>query len=372
MAVEPGSAKLVIPKADLPKCQAAIDRLCGGDGTDKAAVVVFGLGSFGDALQITPLLAHLRMRFSHARLVLVHPNGLTPGLLEASPDLDEVVTAPSTGFPWLRIELLRRQRADLIVNCRYVIEYELPVANRLRPEDREFVEQAQRAQAPWLQWVANFPFDNDRLWQEAAARGLNMYSLMATTAGFPNADFEALRLELRPEDGIIRRQLPERYFVVCNSAEALTITRSGWTKTLAPAKMARIIRKLKRYGVPSVLLGAQEDPAIDGVDFDWRGKSSLRQAAAILKDAQGLLGPEGGLVNMARAVGVRSVVFFGSTPPEFFAFRANTNIMPQLCGGCWWTTPSYLYVCPRLQSEPECTRSIAEDEVIQAVRGMLS
>jgi ADP-heptose:LPS heptosyltransferase len=371
MAVEPGSAKLVIPKADLPKCQAAIDRLCGGDGTDKAAVVVFGLGSFGDALQITPLLAHLRMRFSHARLVLVHPNGLTPGLLEASPDLDEVVTAPSTGFPWLRIELLRRQRADLIVNCRYVIEYELPVANRLRPEDREFVEQAQRAQAPWLQWVANFPFDNDRLWQEAAARGLNMYSLMATTAGFPNADFEALRLELRPEDGIVRRQLPERYFVVCNSAEALTITRSGWTKTLAPDQIAAIVAGMRQSGLPAVQLGAGDDRLIGGVEFDWRGKSSLREAAVVLRSAQVYIGPEGGLANLARAMATRAVIFFGSTPPEFFAFRGNINIRPRRCGGCWWTTPSYLYHCPRLLGDPECTRSIAADDIVAAARGVL-
>jgi ADP-heptose:LPS heptosyltransferase len=372
MAVEPSSAKLVISAADKVKCQEAIDRLCHGASPDNIVVVVFALGSFGDAVQITSLLAHLRKGFSDARVILVHPNSLTPTLLAASHDIDEVIVAPSSGYPWMRSELRREGGADLIVNCRYVVEYVLPDSSRLAADARAFVEEAQALQAPWRHLIADFPFDNDRLWQEAAAAGMNMYALMATTAGFAGADFETLRLSLTPEDGALRGQLPERYFVVCNSAETLTITRKGWTKTLAADKMARIVRKLKRFGVPSVLLGAQDDPAIDGVDYDWRGRSTLRQAAAILKDARCLLGPEGGLVNMARAMGTQSVVFFGSTPPEFFAFRNNINIMPQLCGGCWWCSPSYLYQCPRLLAEPECTRSIPEGDVVQAVRKLLS
>ena len=55
---------------------------------------------------------------------------------------------------------------------------------------------------------------------------------------------------------------------------------------------------------------------------------------------------------MAKAVGTRSVVFFGSTPPEFFRFKSNINIEPRFCGGCWWSTESYLRQCPLLEDTP--------------------
>jgi ADP-heptose:LPS heptosyltransferase len=91
----------------------------------------------------------------------------------------------------------------------------------------------------------------------------------------------------------------------------------------------------------------------------------------VLRDAAAYVGPEGGLTNLARAVQTRSVVFFGSTPPEFFAFRANINVLPRRCGGCWWTTPSYLHQCPRLQVMPECTASIPERAILSAVAEIL-
>jgi len=372
MVVASGDVKMSIATGDLARCRAALSRIFSDPESGRTRAVVFGLGSFGDAIQITPLLAALRQRFTGARLILVHPSGLAPELFEHWADLDDVVVAPSSGFPWMRSELLRAAGADLIVKCRYVVEYHLPESSRLGEQDRQFVQSAQLAQQPWLPLVADFPFDNDRLWRLAAQRGMNMYSLMAATGGFAGSDFENLSTALVAEDYALHRELPEKYFVVCNSAEALTIGRTVWTKALPAAKMSRIVAKLKRFQVPSVLLGSKDDPMIDGVDIDWRGRSSLRQAAAILKGARCLLGPEGGLVNLARAVGTRSVVFFGSTPPEFFAFRENTNISPEFCGGCWWTTPSYLYQCPRLLLQPECTRSIPEDDVVQAVRRLLS
>lgn len=356
------------------RARALLQHIAQADDPARPRLVVFGFGSYGDVLQITPLLRQLRTRFATAQLVLIHAHGAARSLLAGTGLADEVHEAPPACHPELLAGFADgTASADLLVFCRYVIEYRLPHNSRLSADEKDFVAAAQTIQRDWLPLSVQFPLNNDQLWRAASAQGLNMYRLMARTAGFDAADFEALELRLDPQDGVLRRELPERYWVVCNSAEALSVTRSAWTKTLPADKLERIVRKLKRSGVPSVLLGASRDDApVAGVDFDWRGRSSLRQAAAILRDAALFIAPEGGIANLARAVGRNGIVFFGSTPAPFFAFSTNTNIQPQICGGCWWTTPSYLYQCPRLLRTPACVQSLPEDAIVQAARRMLT
>jgi len=349
----------------------ALDALASDADLQRPRLLVFGLGSFGDALQVTPLFHCLRTRFTGA-ITFVHPNALMPSLFAGHQDIDRLIVLPSQAHRAMRAFVLSQKLSDLIVECRYAVQYTLvPGSGRLNPQQREFVESAQVRQLEWLPFVRRFPFDNDELWRAAAARGWSMPRLMAHTAGFPDADFEAYRLTLADEDLAARRDLPPRYLAVSNSAEALSITQGPWTKVLPRDKMARIVDGLKAFALPVVLLGARDDARIDGVDIDLRGRTSIREAAAVLRDAAVFVGPEGGLANLARAVKTRSVVFFGSTPLQFFGFRANINVPPQRCGGCWWTTPSYLHQCPRLQLAPECTGSISERAVLTAVAQIL-
>jgi ADP-heptose:LPS heptosyltransferase len=303
---------------------------------------------------------------------LFHPHPLARSLLAGHDDLDRLMVLPATAHRPLRSFVDTESLANLIVECRYVIQYGL-VAGRagLTPEEHDFVQSAQSRQQEWLPFVRRFPFDNDELWRAAAARGWSLARLMAYTAGFPDDDFEAYRLALEDEDLGPRRKLPHRYLALCNSAETLAVTQGPWTKVLPRDMIRRIVDGLKTFALPIVLLGAKDDASVDGVDIDLRGHTSIREAAAVLRDAAVFIGPEGGLTNLARAVKTRSVVFFGSTPPEFFALRANVNVLPRRCGGCWWTTPSYLHQCPRLQLAPDCTASISERAVLSAVAEVL-
>jgi ADP-heptose:LPS heptosyltransferase len=345
-----------------------------GDATpDVPRVLLVVAGSFGDALQVTPLLHNLRRRFERAKLTLINPNSLVRSLLAGSPNVDRVCALPRNAHRILCEMGLAEGWTDLIVECRYAVTYTLPsyATGRFSTEQLALIKSAMSKQREWLQFLSRFPFDNDELWQAAAARGWSMYRLMAETSGFGDADFEAFRLTLGDEDLRARRSLPNRYLAVCNSAETQAVTFGMPTKILPREKMSRVVRALKTFEVPVVLLGTSNDARIDGVDVDLRGRTTIREAAAVLREAEALVGPEGGLVNLARSVGTRSVVFFGSTPPEFFGFRANINVLPQRCGGCWWTTPSYLYQCPRLLAVPECTESILETQIVTAVGEIL-
>jgi ADP-heptose:LPS heptosyltransferase len=361
-----------LAEAESTALQAALDEFRGTRHLHRAHVVVLSKGSYGDALQVTPLLHSLRGRFPTARITFVNPSCSAAELVKENPDIDETLSLGSEAQELLRELLLSECLADLIVDCRYVIEYiAAQPASRLSSEDLDFIHCARSEQNHWLHLVRRFPVDNDELWRAAAARGWSMYQLMAWTSGFVGADFDRLRMHLQAGDFTVRSRLPERYIVVTNSASERLITHGAWTKTLPHEKMARIVARLSAFGIPIVLLGQEVDASVPGVDIDLRGKTAIREAAAILKDASVLVAPEGGLANLAHAVGTRSVVFFGSTPPEFFALKANVTVRPKRCGGCWWTTRNYLNNCPRLLSVPECVNSIAEDEVVAGVEAII-
>lgn len=335
-------------------------------------IVVFGEGSFGDVLQISPLLHHLRRRFPGALMTFVHPAGLAQSLLRGSPDVDNVMILRGALHREARLRLLQQGWADLVVQCSYVIRYTMPPVrlSRLTEQQRNWVLHAQVEQKKWLPLVKDFPFDNDSLWRAVTAKNLNLFSLMARTSGFADADFELFHVGLQDADFDSAEKLPERYVTLCNAAEKLPVTEGLWTKTMPADKVERIVARIKDAGLTIVVLGAKDDAPIRGVDIDLRGKTSLTEAAAIVKKALCHIGPEGGLANIARAVNTPAIIFFGATPAAFFGFHGNVNVLPRTCGGCWWTTPYYLHQCPRLLREPECTASLSEDEIVAAVSSL--
>ncbi|WP_034412268.1 glycosyltransferase family 9 protein [Derxia gummosa] len=352
---------------------------------NQPVLLLFGLGSFGDILQITPALHALRRRLPRAWIAVVHASAFIDDLMPGLGDADVWLKADSADHAALRDLVRRHDLADLVVQCKYALVYELgrDAARRLSAGELQFVREAQKAQAPWLDFLRDFPRDNDALWRAAAAEGLDMAGLMARTGGFdaghgvpatpataPGADFTAYRIAPAPADAADLPALPPRYFTVCNAAEALPWREGGWTKCLPDARMADLAGRLRGLGLPLVQMGTPDDPPIPGCDLDLRGRTGLRSAALVLQGADAHIGPEGGLANLARAVRTPAVIFFGSTPPEFFALGANRNVLPRQCGGCWWTTPDYLHQCPRLQREPECVGSLDLDEIVAAARAL--
>jgi ADP-heptose:LPS heptosyltransferase len=337
------------------------------EARQRPVILVFGLGSYGDVIQITPLLQALKKKFPDASLLLVHHDPLGAKLLTSAPYLTKYLRLRSSLHYLLRSRL-KEHGYDLMVECRYVVKYTLSANPRFSEEDLQFIEDAQEAQKPWLGLVQNFPMDNDLLWRESKTKGWSMYDLMAHTSGFAGEDFESFHIHLSQDQPAMKKfTLPPRYVVVSNSAEWLLLQSSLWTKSMPHAKMREVLAELKKGGIPTVLMGTSNDPGDYNVDYDLRGKTNLLDAAEIIKNASAVLGPEGGLVNLAKAVGTSSVVFFGSTPVEFFRLKSNVNIAPRSCGGCWWSTESYLRQCPLLEEIPPCTKSLDTEAISRAV-----
>jgi ADP-heptose:LPS heptosyltransferase len=139
-----------------------------------------------------------------------------------------------------------------------------------------------------------------------------------------------------------------------------------WTanKDWVPGRIQNVVDGLRRMGLSVLQLGDATDEPLQGVK-DLRGKTSLRQVAAVLANACLFVGLEGGLVHLARAVETRSVVIYtGYTKPEETGYPENANLRDPAAGeGCW-----------RRDACDHCAasaRSVTVDRVMQAVESLL-
>ena len=111
-----------------------------------------------------------------------------------------------------------------------------------------------------------------------------------------------------------------------------------------------------------VQLGSPNDPVLDGC-LDMRGKTSIRESAAILANSVLFLGQVGFLMHLTRAVDRPAVIIYGGREmPWQSGYSCNTNLYTELpCAPCWrWNACDN--VIQRL-----CMRSITVDDVVQAV-----
>jgi hypothetical protein len=110
-----------------------------------------------------------------------------------------------------------------------------------------------------------------------------------------------------------------------------------------------------------VQVGAPGDPPLEGA-LDMRGKTSLRETAAILSQSMAFVGLVGFLMHLARAVECRSVIVYGGKElPNQSGYACNENLMTRLpCSPCW--------IESECDFDRECMRRITPEMVVEAIR----
>jgi len=91
-----------------------------------------------------------------------------------------------------------------------------------------------------------------------------------------------------------------------------------------------------RSDVRVVQLGSSNDMKLEGA-MDLRGRTNLRQSAAVLANSLVFIGLSGFLMHLARAVDCRSVIIYGGREkPAITGYVANKNLYHQVrCAPCW-------------------------------------
>ena len=117
--------------------------------------------------------------------------------------------------------------------------------------------------------------------------------------------------------------------------------------------------------VQIIQLGSANDPKLESA-LDLRGKTSLRQSAAILANSLVFIGLVGGLMHLARAVDCRSVIVYGGREkPTQTGYVANKNLYSQVrCAPCWLRNPC--------DFDRKCMDMITTDQVVAAAAEQIS
>jgi len=125
------------------------------------------------------------------------------------------------------------------------------------------------------------------------------------------------------------------------SEKQVAIQSSGMSAQFAmrvkewfPDRFEKVVDAL-RGQFDFVQIGAREDPPLKGA-LDLRGKTTLRQTAAILANSVVFVGLVGFLMHLARAVDCRSVIVYGGRElPSITGYACNQNLVRQPpCAPC--------------------------------------
>ena len=171
-------------------------------------------------------------------------------------------------------------------------------------------------------------------------------------------------VELRPYFFLTREEfaagkIGENQVVIQSSslADAEPMRNRQWY----PYRFQELCSEL-RADVQVIQLGSAEDPKLEGAT-DLRGKTTVRQSAAILANSFVFIGLVGFLMHLARAVDCRSVIIYGGRErPTQTGYVANKNLYTQVkCAPCWLRNPcDYDRKCMDLISVSQIISAAAE------------
>lgn len=166
-------------------------------------------------------------------------------------------------------------------------------------------------------------------------------------------------LYLRDDERAAGRIAPRQIALHSSGASAHSAMKN---KEWYPDRLQQVVRAL-RGDYTLVQLGAATDPPLEGC-VDLRGKTTMRESAAILANSLTMLGQVGFLMHLARAVDRPAVIIYGGREkPWQSGYSCNTNLATDPpCSPCWRWNACHNPV------ERLCMRMVQVDHVVEAVR----
>jgi ADP-heptose:LPS heptosyltransferase len=175
-------------------------------------------------------------------------------------------------------------------------------------------------------------------------------------------------IELKPHVELTEEERTEgrrfdRQVVVQSSAAGALIPVS--LKTWPQDRWAQVVAALAGDGYQVIQLGSTREPALAGA-HDLRGRTTVREAAAVLAHSKLFVGLVGGLMHLARAVDCPAVIVYGGREdPVLAGYAANTNLVNRPpCSPCYFRNH-----CPH---ELICMEAVGADDVVAAARERLA
>ena len=214
--------------------------------------------------------------------------------------------------------------------------------------------------AEWLggnSWYAHYGGHDPEV-DQSPVPDRHIISLLCQACGISGPVTLRPYLFLSDEERAAGRIAPRQIALHSSGLSAFTAMKN---KEWIAGRFQEVVHAL-RGEFTLIQLGAAEDPLLDGC-VDLRGKTSMRESAAIIANSVLFLGQVGFLMHLTRAVDRPAVIIYGGREqPWQSGYSCNTNLWTDLpCSPCWrWNA------CHN-PSERECMKRITVDDVVRAV-----
>ena len=329
---------------------------------DPKKILIVLHGSIGDVTRALPLASLLRRGFPGASLAWSVEPAAAP-LLEGNPFIDEVLVFDRRHWwksfaPFL--STLRSKRFDLALDLQRHLKSGMISWASGAPLRLGF-HRADSKEGNWL-------FNNlhiERCGEQIAK--LDHYLKFAERLDIPSAPIQ-WTFNLTAQE----QAAADKILAPVAGAYAALFAGSRWqSKQWFPKQMAECAASLQRdFGLSVVLLGAGADrelarQAMVGASHRMHnlvGRTSLREAMAIIQRAKICIGPDTGLMHIAAALGTPVISLWGASEPRRsgpFGFADLTIRGQAPCAPCYKKTCPIGRICMQSISAPQIAAKIS-------------
>ncbi len=333
-------------------------------------ILVVRLRSIGDTVLTTPSLLALRRFLPHATIDILLEDWVAP-VLEGFPGIDNVIRLKARST-YSRVRVAREIRGR-----QYDVVYNLHGGTTATLLSRTTGAQHRVGYASY-QYAR---LHNHRapasslLWGREQTHSVEQQLALFGWTGVPVTDRPATKLvatkeaSVRIDEQLRKMGLEERAFAVIHPAAAYA------TKQWATDKFARVAENLSDCGIAVVALTGPGDAHV-AQELNNRSAAriiemsnlSLPEVTALASKARLFIGNDSGIAHMAAAVGLPSVVIFGSSNISHWrpwATAAGEVVREEM--DC---QPCHGYFCEKFD-EPECIKRVPVDRVVAAIERVL-
>ena len=340
-------------------------------------MLVVRLSAIGDVIMASGLIPVLHHAWPDARVAWLTQDG-NAALLRANPRLAEVIVLPRGRWAKLWAECrygtvlcelraftrdLRERRFDLVLDLQGLMKS--GVWAWLSGAPQRVGLGSREGSARLMTQVVGRDVADDRLGKE--------YRALATALGLDAARF-AMDIVVPSPDETAARSLLRELAVAgdyCAFAPFTTRPQKHWLDERWSALAQRLVAQ---RGWRAVLLGGPGDraraeeiaAASGGAAVPLAGKTSLTEAAAVIRGARLLVGVDTGLTHLGVAMTRPTLALFGSTCPYRRAPEGRLRViyLPRPCSPCRRR--------PTCEGRFDCMREISVDRVVAEVGELLA
>jgi len=335
-------------------------------------LLIRGTNWIGDAVMTLPALASVRRTFPEARISVLAKSWVAD-VYRLCPHIDEVLVFESPGrhdgvLGKIRLAReLHKSRFDAVILLQNAIEAAI-IAGLARIPIRAGYNSDARG------WLLTHSVQRTR--EIKTVHQTRYYLEMVKALGCADIPVE-VQLEARkksdpPVEAILDRYAIDREVLLIGLAPGATY---GAAKKWFPERFAAVADRLADDRPARILLfgSAADQASTDRVRqharhpvIDLAGKTTLREAIAVMARCHIFISNDSGLMHVAAALGVPTVAIFGSTNPVTTGPVGRRTVIVRRDAPC---SPCLKTSCP---TDFRCMEQLGVDDVYQAARRMMT